>query len=131
MWAAAAKAVPLPVVITHVKAVSYSRQALRTRSGEGARPDVAYAEPLAILLNLPEYPRICRRCSPYHDRVTPGFCDHRARIFRSANVTVANHRNFYRLLHRGNPLPARVSAISLLASPRMQQIGRASCRERV
>src|SRR5579864_5127671 len=79
------------------------------------------AAALRVLLDLPEDPRIRRRCAPDHHRIASRLRDDGGGIFRRADVTVADDRYLHRLLDGCDPLPARVAAVALLARPRMQR----------
>src|ERR1700688_3799107 len=110
-----------------------SRRALLDRAGEATRPymaceatarvtpDALVRGRRAVLLNLPKNPRIGRRGSPNHYRVASGRGHHGASVLRSANISVSNYRNLHRVFDRGNPLPSRGSAVTLLARARVQR----------
>src|SRR5207237_772798 len=75
---------------------------------------------LVVLRNLLEDPRVRRGGATDHDGVASGLRDHGCRVLGSADVAVADHGNLDCLLHRGDPLPTCVAAVSLLASARVQ-----------
>src|SRR5262249_46382229 len=64
------------------------------------------ASGLSMLANLAEDPGIgCSRAADHH-AVTACLGHHGDRVFRRANIAVADHWNLYRVFYRGNPLPA-------------------------
>src|SRR5215813_8997815 len=68
-----------------------------------------------VLANLAEDPRIGGRGAADHHCVASRLCDHGYRVFGRADIAVADYRDTNRVFHRGNPVPARVDAVSLLA----------------
>src|SRR5207244_7748977 len=84
--------------------------------GEGTRPYVVRGDSCAVLLDLAENPGIGRCRAADHDRITSGLGDHGAGVFRRADIAVADHGNFYRILDGGDPIPAGLAAVALLAS---------------
>ena len=76
-----------------------------------------------VLRNLAKDPGVGRRGAADHHAVAASFGHHRRRSLRSADVAVADHRNLHRLLHAGDPLPARLPAIALFARAGMQRHG--------
>ena len=67
------------------------------------------------LANLAEDPGIGRGGTADHHGITLCLRHHGDRIFRRANIAVADHRNLHGVFHRSNPFPASVAAVSLLA----------------
>ena len=59
-----------------------------------------------VLRNLPEDPRVRRRGAADHHRVAAGLRHHGRRVFRSANVAVADDRNLHRLLDLWRSTPS-------------------------
>ena len=55
-----------------------------------------------------------------HHRVAAGLRNHGGSVFRRAHIAVADDGNCHRVLHRGNPLPVRLSAVALLAGASVQ-----------
>src|SRR5438309_10489840 len=66
-----------------------------------------------MLPNLAEYPWIRGSRASDHHSITPGLRHHGDGIFRRADIAVAHHGNLNGVLNSGNPVPARVAAISL------------------
>src|ERR1700719_1622728 len=87
----------------------------KTWADECVRPYVG-----AVLLDLAKDPGIRWGGAADHYRVTARLRDHGTGVFRRANVAVADHRNLYRILDGGNPLPSGLAAITLLTRARMQ-----------
>src|SRR6185437_16735769 len=69
----------------------------------------------AILLDLAEDPWIRRCHAADHRCVAASLRNHGAGIFGRANVAVSDDGNFYGIFHRGDPFPAGLAAITLLA----------------
>ena len=76
-----------------------------------------------VLCDLAEDPRIRSGRSPDHHGVATGLRDHRARIFRRADVAVADDGNLDCVLNGSDPFPPRIAAISLFAGTRVQRDG--------
>jgi hypothetical protein len=70
---------------------------------------------VAVLLNLPEDPRIRRGGPSNHHRIAARLRDHGAGVFGRTNIAVADHRNLHGIFHRGDPLPAGLAAVALFA----------------
>src|SRR5947209_11525130 len=83
---------------------------------------------IAVLANLAEDPRIRRSSTADHDGVAPGLLHYGDRIFRRADITIADHRNGYGIFDRGNPLPAGIAALALLAPAGVQGYGLQAAR---
>src|SRR3954470_24765013 len=96
-------------------------RALLDQTAGGGCLHIAILQSLAILLNLSEYPGIRGGCATDHYRVTFSRGYHGARVFRAADVSISDHRNLDCIFNRGNPLPACVAAVALLASAGMER----------
>ena len=81
----------------------------------------AIAATLRILRDLAEDPRIRRSGAADHHSITVGLCHHGAGVFRHADVAIADHRNLHCLLDRANPVPARLTAVTLFACTGVQR----------
>src|SRR3984957_10806804 len=77
----------------------------------------------AALLDLPEDPGIRGRGSSDHHRVATSLRDHGAGVLRRADIAIADDGDLHRVFDRGNPLPARVAAVTLLTRARMERNG--------
>jgi len=103
-----AHGVRLRTLLQHLVVCAHDLVALRFRR-------VIVRTRFHVLLDLPEDPRIRRRCPPDHHRIAASLSNHSASVFRCANIAIPDHRDLHRLLDRRNPIPARLPAVTLLA----------------
>ena len=76
-----------------------------------------------VLRDLAEDPGVRGRGAADHHGVAAGLGDHRGRVFRRADVSVADHRNVHGLFYRGDPFPASLAGVGLFAGAGVQGHG--------
>src|SRR5947207_4415124 len=81
------------------------------------------ASGIAVLANLAEDPGIGSGGASNHHAIATGLRDHGGCVFRSTDITIADHRDLDRSLDGGDPFPAGVAAIALLAGAGMHGYG--------
>src|SRR4051812_31667252 len=69
----------------------------------------------AVLLDLAENPRVAWGGAADHNGVAASLRDHGAGIFGRADIAIADDGNLHGVFNGGDPFPASVPAVSLLA----------------
>ena len=78
-----------------------------------------------VFVNLPENPGIGGSGTANHHGIASGFLHHSHGVFRSEDISIADHRNFHSLLHCSDASPVSAARVTLFTGPGMQ---RDSCK---